>query len=153
MQTLGKVSKYLSMKCNFSANYIKLLTLLHTRVYSSFTMETILATAFGRVINFQKGESDSLFEAVSGLFELLNESSETSASNFIMILSKSSSLWLLYYLLLSMQVTFLGWNQSFVSCYGEVKLKSILLLCTRLPLCLFKNAVRKRSLERYSNSL
>ena len=51
-------------------------------------METILATAFGRVINFQRGESDLLFEAASGMFELLHETSKTSVSHLIMILSK-----------------------------------------------------------------
>ena len=92
MQTQGKVLKSLSMKCNFSINYLRSFILPHIRAYSSFTMETILATAFGRVINFQKGETDPLFEAASGLFELFRESTKTSAAHFIMILSKSSRL-------------------------------------------------------------
>ena len=38
------------------------------RVYGSFTMETILATAFGRVINLQRGEGDKLTVAAAVLF-------------------------------------------------------------------------------------
>ena len=34
------------------------------RVYGSFTMETILATAFGRRVNVQRGESDELSKAM-----------------------------------------------------------------------------------------
>ena len=34
------------------------------RVYSSFTLESIIATAFGRQINLQRGESDDLTRAM-----------------------------------------------------------------------------------------
>ena len=34
------------------------------RVFGSFTMETILATAFGRRVNIQRGESDELSKAM-----------------------------------------------------------------------------------------
>ena len=64
--------------------------IIYTRTYSSFTMETILATAFGRVINIQKGESDSLAEAAAGLFETTHESSKTSADHVAMITSESN---------------------------------------------------------------
>ena len=34
------------------------------RVYSNFTLETILATAFGRIIDIQKGESDQFSKSM-----------------------------------------------------------------------------------------
>ena len=34
------------------------------RVYSNFTLETILATAFGRRINLQRGESDQFSKSM-----------------------------------------------------------------------------------------
>ena len=37
---------------------------VHNRVYTSFTLETIIATAFGRQINLQRGESDDLTRAM-----------------------------------------------------------------------------------------
>ena len=36
-------------------------------MYGSFTMETILATAFGRQVNIQRGESDELSKAMEQL--------------------------------------------------------------------------------------
>ena len=49
------------------------------RIYSAFTLESIVATAFGRQINLQRGESDDLTRAMdvivkglsSGCFETL----------------------------------------------------------------------------------
>ena len=38
------------------------------RIFGQFTMETILATAFGRQVNVLKGEGDELTEAAAGLF-------------------------------------------------------------------------------------
>ena len=38
------------------------------RTFGSFTMETILAIAFGRVVNLQKGEADELTLAAQGIF-------------------------------------------------------------------------------------
>ena len=38
------------------------------RVFGSFTMETILAIAFGRVVNLQRGEADELTVAAQGIF-------------------------------------------------------------------------------------
>ena len=34
------------------------------RVYSNFTLETILATAFGRMIDLQRGESDQFSKSM-----------------------------------------------------------------------------------------
>ena len=34
------------------------------RVYSNFTLETTLATAFGRIIDIQKGESDQFSKSM-----------------------------------------------------------------------------------------
>ena len=38
------------------------------RLYGLFTMETILATAFGRVINLQRGEANQLTQAAAAVF-------------------------------------------------------------------------------------
>ncbi len=39
------------------------------RVFGLFTMETIIATAFGRVIDIQGGENDELTNAASNIFQ------------------------------------------------------------------------------------
>lgn len=77
------------------------------RVYGSFTMETILATAFGRIIEVQRGESDALVSAAYILFEFVRKNRRL----FTCVLSKSSEL--RYKLLssghLTLQVAFRGW--------------------------------------------
>lgn len=51
-------------------------------------METILATAFGRVIDIQRGESDQLTEAAATIFSNAHEQKKTSAIYMLMVLSK-----------------------------------------------------------------
>ena len=51
-------------------------------------METILATAFGRNINLQKGESDYLAEAASGIFSSAHEMKKMSFDHVVLILSE-----------------------------------------------------------------
>ena len=51
-------------------------------------METILATAFGRNVNLQKGESDYLAEAASGIFDSAHEMKKTSEEHIVLILSE-----------------------------------------------------------------
>ena len=58
------------------------------RTYGSFTMETILATAFGRVMDIQRGESDELTSAVDSLFIGVQEGQLMNASILITILSE-----------------------------------------------------------------
>ena len=62
-----------------------------TRTYGSFTLETILATAFGRIVKLQKGESDSLAEAAADIFADTNEKNKYSQEQVIMTLSESNS--------------------------------------------------------------
>ena len=38
------------------------------RVFTSFTLEAILATAFGRQVDIQRGESDELSKSIDTLF-------------------------------------------------------------------------------------
>ena len=38
------------------------------RVFTSFTLETILSTAFGRQVDIQRGESDELSKSIDKLF-------------------------------------------------------------------------------------
>ena len=59
-------------------------------------METIFATAFGRVIDIQKGKSDKLTEAAATIFSGTQETKKTSAVYIIMILSKFSGTAIVY---------------------------------------------------------
>ena len=60
---------------------------INYRVYGTFTMETILATAFGCAVNVQGGESNELTEAANIIFQSQNEGS---ATNFYLITVLSS---------------------------------------------------------------
>ena len=59
----------------YALSSININNVLYTtyRVFGSFTMETILATAFGRQMNLQRGESDELSEAVGTLVGSFSE--------------------------------------------------------------------------------
>jgi len=56
--------------------------------YSSFTMETILATAFGRVIDIQRGEGDQLTNACAAAFSILHEGTKRSPEHMFLMLCK-----------------------------------------------------------------
>ena len=47
-------------------------------VYGSFTMETLFAAAFGRVIDIQKGHSDHLTKSAAEIFSGAQEGKKTS---------------------------------------------------------------------------
>ena len=51
-------------------------------------METILATAFGRIVNIQQGESDELTKAAHGRFRQLEEGRSTSRETVMILTSK-----------------------------------------------------------------
>ena len=62
---------------------LPVLMYLHVcRVYSRFTLETIVATAFGRQINIQRGESDEFSRAMDILTKGL---SSGQIENFILL--------------------------------------------------------------------
>ena len=44
------------------------------RLYSQFTLETMLAVAFGSEVNLLKGEGSLLTEAAAGIFDDMSES-------------------------------------------------------------------------------
>ena len=50
-------------------------------------METILATAFGRTVNVQRGESDQIVEAAYYIFRLSEEGSSFSIAVLLPLLS------------------------------------------------------------------
>ena len=56
------------------------------RIFGQFTMQTILATAFGRQVNVLKGEGDELIEAAAGLF--------SNASNFLIWMESMNCMYL-----------------------------------------------------------
>lgn len=58
-------------------------------MFGAFTMESILSTAFGRVMDIQKGESSAITEAAAALFESRKENSYTSIQFLTMITSRS----------------------------------------------------------------
>jgi hypothetical protein len=51
-------------------------------------METILATAFGRVVDIQRGESDDLTKAVDSIFRGLQEGGSSDGATLISLISK-----------------------------------------------------------------
>ena len=51
-------------------------------------METILAAAFGRVIDIQKGKSDELTRSAAVIFESAHEKKLSSLTFLVMFLSK-----------------------------------------------------------------
>ncbi len=51
-------------------------------------METILATAFGRVVNIQRGEADELTKAAHDLFRRAEEGQSTSRGSIVLLTSK-----------------------------------------------------------------
>ena len=60
----------------------------HTcRTYESFAMETILATAFGRVIDIQRGEADKLTKACTSFFSS-TQNIMTSLALIVVLLSE-----------------------------------------------------------------
>lgn len=62
---------------------------MHLRLYGRFTMETILATAFGRTVNVQRGESDQIVEAAYYIFRLSEEGSSFSIAILLPLISKT----------------------------------------------------------------
>ena len=51
-------------------------------------METVLATAFGRVIDLQRGEADQLTDACATIFSGLQEGKGLSGEFIILLLSE-----------------------------------------------------------------
>ena len=58
-------------------------------MYSNFTLESILATAFGRQVDIQRGESDEFSKAMIALFQGLGDG-ET--EQFLLLNSKQVQL-------------------------------------------------------------
>ena len=80
-------------------------------------METILATAFGRVIDIQRGESDELTRAVDSIFRGVQEGGSIDGTAITFLLSELFKEWCNNKPMHSgisdffplWQVTFLGW--------------------------------------------
>ena len=63
--------------------------ILISRMYRLFAMETILATAFGREVNIQRGESDGLTKTAYTITHLMTEGQLTSREILYLIFSES----------------------------------------------------------------
>ena len=57
-------------------------------VYGAFTMETIFATSFGRIMDIQKGQSNELTKAAEIFFSTNHEQKKSSFLSLNVILSK-----------------------------------------------------------------
>ena len=70
LQNLEKVRTLWSKRSCFfkQLKFDPLQQIMLCRIYGEFTMESILAAAFGRVINIQRGEADEVTEAAKGVF-------------------------------------------------------------------------------------
>ena len=55
--------------------------------YGAFTLESILAAAFGRVVNVQRGEADEVAKAAKGVFD---SGKNRTVMFCLLLLSKSS---------------------------------------------------------------
>lgn len=65
------------------------LSMICTIVYGAFTMETTLATAFGRMIDVQKGESvDEFTKAVDSVFQRTIEGQSLFVNLLLVLFSK-----------------------------------------------------------------
>ena len=64
---------------------MRVVTIMIYRVYGSFTLEIILATAFGRKVDLQRGESDDLSKAMD---TLVGGFSDGQVEKFILFESK-----------------------------------------------------------------
>ena len=49
-------------------------------------METIVATAFGRVIDIQRGEGDQLTQACAAIFSAFQEGTSVSLESMVLVL-------------------------------------------------------------------
>ena len=57
------------LKCGGKICYIHIVVVIVVdRIFGQFTMQTILATAFGRQVNVLKGEGDELTEIAAAMF-------------------------------------------------------------------------------------
>ena len=63
--------------------------MLFLRLYGSFTLDTLFATAFGRVMNIQKGQSKELAKATDTFFSVSEEGKKSSFFYLNMLMSKS----------------------------------------------------------------
>ena len=64
---------------------------INNRIFGSFTMETILAIAFGHTSDGKISESDNLVKAVKSLSQQIEEGRMTSFATLIMLISKPLS--------------------------------------------------------------
>lgn len=58
-----------------------------SKLFSNFSMETVIAAAFGRVVEIQRGESDNLVDAARHMFTVTSEGSLLSAERLNLLLS------------------------------------------------------------------
>ncbi len=86
-----QISSSKTIQCfDDSARYSSIIMMcFFHRVFGSFTMETIIATAFGRVMDIQGGENDELTNAADLIFRGAAEGNKTSVAYVLPLTSKS----------------------------------------------------------------
>ena len=75
-----------------SVENVSFCTLMYSfREYGYFTMESLIATAFGRYVNLQRGEADTITEDVRRVFTSAQEGAALSPDTMLACLCR---LWL-----------------------------------------------------------
>ena len=72
---------------NIFTLHIIMLYIMH-RVYGAFTMETLIATAFGQYSNVQRGEADGITDGASAFFRSSADGSAISSDLLMAVLCK-----------------------------------------------------------------
>ena len=62
------------------------------RVFNSLTLEVVLASAFGRSIDIQRGKADELTEVVKGYVSLFQEGQQLSVAMLTILYSMSKNI-------------------------------------------------------------
>ena len=107
---------------------------MHTyRLYNQFTMETILVTAFGRVVNVQRGEGDQLTEAANIIFAGAQEGGGSTAAYMSLFMSERIT-WIKKFLQYpSNNVCLFSGAHDAEDCFSAY-VCSIYLFCTYMPI-------------------
>ena len=77
----------------YVVSYIELICtavilVLPRRVYGAFTMETLIATAFGRHVNIQRGEADQITQGANSIFRAAEDGSPNAPDVLMALLCK-----------------------------------------------------------------
>ena len=81
------IHKFINTSVHIVTLHIIMLYIMH-RVYGAFTMETLIATAFGQYSNVQRGEADGITDGASAFFRSSADGSAISSDLLMAVLCK-----------------------------------------------------------------